>query len=330
MSLTASAVAPTPAAQLEARSAPESLAIDARDLRMRYGSHDVLTGLDLSVAPGEVLALLGPNGAGKTTTIEILEGFRRRSGGTARVLGIDPDDADDAWQARIGIVLQSWRDHRRWQVRQLLDHMGAHYRPYSTPERPKPFDTDTLLAQVGLTAQAQQRVGHLSGGQRRRLDVAMGLVGDPELLFLDEPTVGFDPEARQDFHHLIRSISERGQTAIVLTTHDLVEAETLADSLAILVDGRIVAAGDMRTITAAHTHSTRISYRLAGREVTEHVTDVNEFLRGLLALEEEVTDVEVRPMRLEDAYLAMIREHEGAAGQLESGPLSVEAGAHAD
>jgi ABC-2 type transport system ATP-binding protein len=211
-----------------ARRAPgepaEDLVLDVRDLRMRYGRTDVLSGVSFGARRGEVLALLGPNGAGKTTTIEILEGFRMRSSGRVSVLGTDPAYGGEAWRARIGVVLQSWRDHGKWQVRELLAHLGAYYAPYSAPgglggvvspqggsgamgppgrgasrarDLPRPWDVDELIATVGLTELAGQRVRRLSGGQRRRLDVAIGIVGRPELLFLDEPTAGFDPEARR-------------------------------------------------------------------------------------------------------------------------------------
>lgn len=169
--------------------------IEVVGLRMRYGTRDVLTGVDFRAHRGEVVTLLGPNGAGKSTTIEILEGFRQRSAGSVRVLGIDPATGSEAWRARIGVVLQSWRDHGRWQLRELLAHLGAYYEPYGTPARPRPFAADDLLDAVGLAEHATQKVATLSGGQRRRLDVAIGLVGRPELLFLDEPTAGFDPQA---------------------------------------------------------------------------------------------------------------------------------------
>ncbi|NLF05643.1 MAG: ABC transporter ATP-binding protein, partial [Actinomycetales bacterium] len=214
-----------------------------RGLRMRYGTKDVLDGVDLQVRRGEVVALLGPNGAGKTTTIEILEGFRTRSDGEVRVLGADPATAGEEWRAGIGIVLQSWRDHGRWNVRALLDHLGSYYVPYATPERRRPRDTDELLATVGLTDLADRRISKLSGGERRRLDVAIGIVGRPELLFLDEPTAGFDPEARRDFHDVVHSLVDLDDTSVLLTTHDLAEAEKLADRILILSGGRIVADG---------------------------------------------------------------------------------------
>src|SRR5690242_5631432 len=182
-----------------ARTEPaEELVLDVRDLRMRYGRNDVLHGVTFSARQGEVLALLGPNGAGKTTTIEILEGFRMRSAGQVTVLGVDPAKGNEAWRARIGVVLQSWRDHAKWQVRELLNHLGSYYAAYSTPRTRRPWNVDELIDTVGLTPHAAKRAGQLSGGQRRRLDVAIGIVGRPELLFLDEPTAGFDPEARRE------------------------------------------------------------------------------------------------------------------------------------
>src|SRR5579859_1578406 len=157
--------------------------LDVRDLRMRYGTAEVLTGVTFQARRGEVVALLGPNGAGKTTTIEILEGFRARSAGQVSVLGVDPAHGDEQWRARLGVVLQSWRDHAKWRVRELLHHLGAYYARYATAEIRRPWDTAELIDLVGLTPQANRRIGSLSGGQRRRLDVAIGIVGRPELLF---------------------------------------------------------------------------------------------------------------------------------------------------
>jgi len=208
--------------------------VRVRGLRMSYGAHEVLTGVDLDVHPGEVVCLLGPNGAGKSTTMEVLEGFRLPSAGEVTVLGADPARADDAWRARVGVVLQSWRDHPRWTPRRLLTQLGGYYRPYATPGRPRPYDVDRLLDTVGLTADADRKIAALSGGRRRRLDVAVGIVGPPELLFLDEPTAGFDPEARRDFHDLVHRLSDLEGTSILLTTHDLAEAERLADRILVL------------------------------------------------------------------------------------------------
>ena len=175
-------------------------------LRMRYGDTEVLRDVSFQTRQGEVVALLGPNGAGKSTTIEILEGFRLRSAGQVEVLGVDPAEGDERWRSRLGIVLQSWRDHGNWRVRELLHHLGTFYAPYATVTADRPWDTSELLEAVGLGAHAEQKIKTLSGGQRRRLDVAIGIVGRPELLFLDEPTAGFDPEARYEFHDLVREV----------------------------------------------------------------------------------------------------------------------------
>src|SRR5688572_19383589 len=171
----------------------ETPAFDIRDLRMRYGTRDVLAGVTFSAQRGEVLALLGPNGAGKTTTIEILEGFRARSAGEVSVLGTDPARGNEAWRARLGVVLQSWRDHKFWRVRELLTYQARFYAPFATDDVARPWDVDELIESVGLTEAADAKIVTLSGGQRRRLDVAIGIVGRPEVVFFDEPTAGFDP-----------------------------------------------------------------------------------------------------------------------------------------
>ncbi|MGH3368207.1 MAG: ABC transporter ATP-binding protein, partial [Nocardioidaceae bacterium] len=205
------------AARLEHDAVEAEPVIQVEDLRMRYGTNDVLSGVDFTVHRGEVVCLLGPNGAGKTTTIEILEGFRRRSAGDVRVLDADPAHASESWRARTGVVLQSWRDHPRWTPRRLLTQLGGFYAPYSTPERTRPHDVDRLLETVGLVDLADQKIATLSGGQRRRLDVAVGIVGWPELLFLDEPTAGFDPHARREFHNLVQRLTDDENTTILLT-----------------------------------------------------------------------------------------------------------------
>jgi ABC-2 type transport system ATP-binding protein len=285
--------------------------IATRGLRMRYGPKEVLRGVDLDAYRGEVLALLGPNGAGKTTTIEILEGFRRRSAGEVRVLGTDPDHGDEAWRARLGVVLQSWRDHGRWRVRELLAHLGRFYPPYATPERSRPYDPDELLALVGLTDEARTPTARLSGGQRRRLDVAIGLIGRPELLFLDEPTVGFDPQGRQEFHELVRRLADLEETTILLTTHDLAEAEKLADRILILLDGAIVADGSAAELARQVAGRAEVRFSRDGERYAHSVEDATGFVRDLLArYGETIGELEVRRPSLEDVYLTMVREFE--------------------
>lgn len=291
-------------------SGPEPV-IETRGLRMRYGTTDVLHGVDLRVHQGEVVALLGPNGAGKTTTIEILEGFRKRSAGQVRVLGTDPDDGDEAWRARLGIVLQSWRDHRRWRVRELLDYLGRYYAPYGTPHRDRPYDADELIVRVGLTGQASTTLAKLSGGQRRRLDVAIGLVGKPDLLFLDEPTVGFDPQARQEFHDLVHQLSDLEDTTIVLTTHDLDEAEKLAHRIVILLGGEIVVGGTAAQLATQVSGKAEVRFTHGGRSYAHSAEDATGYVRGLFARHgAAIGDLEVRRARLEDVYLTMVREFE--------------------
>jgi len=288
--------------------------IDVRDLRMRYGAKDVLDGVSFAARRGEVLALLGPNGAGKTTTIEILEGFRMRSAGEVSVLGVDPAGADEHWRARIGVVLQSWRDHGKWRVRELLKHLGAYYAPYSTGAIRRPWPVDDLLDAVGLTAQAGQRVMRLSGGQRRRLDVAIGIVGRPELLFLDEPTVGFDPAARREFHDLVHRLTDVDETTILLTTHDLDEAEKLADRIVILSRGRIIADGSADALSRQVAGETEIRWTRDGQRFVHSAVEATAFVRQLfLQYGEDIGDLEVRRNSLEDTYMKLVLESEGGA-----------------
>ena len=289
--------------------------IRVEDLRMRYGSLDVLDGVGFTVRRGEVVTLLGPNGAGKTTTIEILEGFRVRSAGDVSVLGVDPIDAPEEWRARVGIVLQSWRDHARWTPRGLLAHLGRYYEPYSVAERPRPYDVVRLISLVGLEEQADQRIRTLSGGQRRRLDAAVGIVGRPELLFLDEPTAGFDPEARRDFHGLVRRLVDLEDTTILLTTHDLDEAERLADRILILAGGRIVADGSAEKLASSVSREAEVRWRRNGESHAERTPDPTAFVRSLFArFGAEVTDLDMRRATLEDTYLAMVHRHESGIG----------------
>ncbi|MEU4242070.1 ABC transporter ATP-binding protein [Actinoplanes sp. NPDC026619] len=288
--------------------------IDVRDLRMRYGAKDVLAGVSFTARRGEVLALLGPNGAGKTTTIEILEGFRMRSAGEVSVLGVDPAVAGERWRARVGVVLQSWRDHGKWRVRELLKHLGTYYADYSTPEIRRPWPVDDLLHAVGLTAQADQRVMRLSGGQRRRLDVAIGIVGRPELLFLDEPTTGFDPAARREFHDLVHRLTDVDDTTILLTTHDLDEAEKLADRIVILSGGVIIADGSADELSRQVAGQTEIRWTRDGQRFIHSAADATAFVRQLfLQYGEDIGDLEVRRDSLEDTYMKLVLDAEGGA-----------------
>lgn len=287
------------------------MVVQVEGLRMRYGSVDVLDDVSFQVSPGQVVALLGPNGAGKTTTIEILEGFRRRSAGHVDVLGVDPAHGDERWRARVGVVLQSWRDHGRWRVRELLAHLGSYYAAYSTPGHPRPWDTDGLLAAVGLTDQAHQEVRRLSGGQRRRLDVAVGAVGRPELLVLDEPTAGLDPEARREFHDLVRSLVDEHGTTVLLTTHDLAEAESLADRILVLDGGRIAADGTVDELARRFAGEDEVRWTLAGERFVRSTPHSTAFARDLFRVHgEDVADLEIRRASLEDAYLALVRRAE--------------------
>jgi ABC-2 type transport system ATP-binding protein len=280
--------------------------IEVSELRMRYGSRDVLDGIGFVASRGEVLALLGPNGAGKTTTIEILEGFRTRSGGDVSVLDVDPARAGEDWRARVGIVLQSWRDHGKWRVRELLEHLGRFYEPYA-----RPFSADELIATVGLEQQAGQRIASLSGGERRRLDVAIGIVGRPELLFLDEPTAGFDPEARRDFHDLVHRLSDLEDTTILLTTHDLAEAEKLADRILILTGGKIVADGSADQLAREVAGRAEVRWSCNGDRYVHATEDATTFVRELFAQHgERVEDLEVKRASLEDTYMAMVHREE--------------------
>jgi ABC-2 type transport system ATP-binding protein len=276
-------------------------AIRVRDLRKAYGDLEAVRGISFSVARGEVFALLGPNGAGKTTTVEILEGYREPSGGEVSVLGFDPGLRPRALRERVGIVLQQSGIYRHIRVREAVAHFGGLY--------PRARDTDEVLALVGLSAKAQAKTRELSGGQLRRLDLALALIGDPELIFLDEPTTGFDPEARRTAWGTIRSLSDLGKT-VVLTTHYLDEAQALADRVAIVKGGRIVAEGAPRDLGAGGATRVRVSYRDAGGEVIEHVTDdptalLHELTAEALARGERLDDLEVSRPSLEEVYLEL-------------------------
>lgn len=290
--------------------------IKVNNLQMSYGSNVVLRDVNFEIKRGEVLVLLGPNGAGKTTTIEILEGFRTRSDGDVEVLGVDPVHGDEQWRARIGMVLQSWRDHSRWKVRELLVHLGGYYEPYTTDTRKRPLDADELLSLVGLQDKADLKVSALSGGQRRRLDVAIGLIGNPELLFLDEPTAGFDPKARRDFHDLIHHLSDLEDTTILLTTHDLAEAERLSDRIIVLANGTIVANGTADQLASEVSSQAEVTWVQDGKKHVHSTDDGTGYVRKLLAqYKTGISELEVKRASLEDTYMAIVKKHEVSAAE---------------
>jgi ABC-2 type transport system ATP-binding protein len=292
-------------------------AISVRGLRRSYGSFEAVRGIDLEIARGEIFALLGPNGAGKTTTLEILEAFRKRSGGEVRVLGVDPERGDRAWRERLGIVLQESQPEPELTVGECLALYAGYY------ANPRPVD-DTL-AKVGLGELADRRCALLSGGERRRLDVALALIGDPEMLFLDEPTTGFDPAARRAMWELVQSLRTSG-TTIVLTTHYMEEAERLADRIAVLADGRIVAQGTPDSLGAREEITAEISFTVpsgvglgqlpVGVGVTgidddgkvrvrcqDPVSAMFSLTRWALNHDHHLADLELRRATLEDVYL---------------------------
>jgi ABC-2 type transport system ATP-binding protein len=272
-------------------------AVRVRGLHKSYGGTAAVGGIDLDIAPGEVFSLLGPNGAGKTTTVEILEGYRDRDGGQVSVLGTDPRRADRAWRARIGIVLQLAADAPELTVAEMVEHFAGFY---PNPRRPA-----EVIDLVGLTDKARSRIHALSGGQQRRLDVALGLVGAPELLFLDEPTTGFDPQARHAFWDVIRSLSGGGVT-VLLTTHYLDEAAALADRVAVICDGAIVAEGPPGELGEGSADEAVVAWQgLTGprRQRTDEPTRLVGELAA--AYGGEVPGLTVTRPSLEDVYLEL-------------------------
>lgn len=280
-------------------------ALRVRGLKKSYGAQPVLAGVDLDIARGETYALLGPNGAGKSTAIEILEGIRRPDSGDVRVLGVDPLNAPRAWKSRIGIVAQSTGDLGPFTPRELVRHFGS--------LSPNPRGTDEVLDLVGLAAHAGKRATKLSGGQQRRLDVALGIVGRPELLFLDEPTTGFDPEARRQFWDMLRGLSSEG-TSILLTTHYLDEAEHLADRVGVLAGGTIVAEAPPQLLGGAEARIPIVRWRehsADGKSVwreqrTNTPGELVSTLVGEAGPHGEPEGLEVRRPSLEDIYLGLI------------------------
>jgi ABC-2 type transport system ATP-binding protein len=275
-------------------------AIEVRGLYKRYGDFEAVRGIDVTVLRGEVFGLLGPNGAGKTTTVEILEGYRERTAGEVSVLGRDPSTRSRALRQRIGIVLQSGGIYGHVTPREALRHWAAFY--------PKPRDVDEVLALAGLQEKADVLSRKLSGGQLRRLDFALALVGDPELIFLDEPTTGFDPEARRSAWETVRSLRDLGKT-ILLTTHYLDEAQELADRVAIVKDGRVLAIGPPRELGVGAAHY-RVAYRGADGQTVERETDdpttlLHELTAEALARGERLEELSVARPTLEDVYLEL-------------------------
>ncbi|TXN32406.1 ABC transporter ATP-binding protein [Lacisediminihabitans profunda] len=275
--------------------------VRVRDLRKTYGNFVALDGVSFDIERGETFALLGPNGAGKSTTIEILEGYRDRSSGEASVLGVDPQHGGLDWKARLGIVLQSSGESGNVTVREQLAHFAGFY--------PHPRDVDEVIAAVGLTDKAKSRIKSLSGGQRRRVDVALGVVGRPELLFLDEPTTGFDPEARREFWELIRSLKREG-TTILLTTHYLDEAAQLGDRAGVIAGGTLIDIGTIDEIGGADSRIPLVRWRDENGQHEERTTEPASLVARLFAATGgEPAGLEVRRPSLEDVYLALVAAH---------------------
>ena len=275
-------------------------AILVRDLHKTYGEHEAVRGIDFEVAPGEVYGLLGPNGAGKTTTVEILEGYRARTGGIVSVLGHDPQQRPRELRQRVGIVLQTTGIYRHIEVREAVAHWARFY--------PSPRDVDEVLAIVGLEAKARATARTLSGGQLRRLDLALALIGDPELIFLDEPTTGFDPAARRAAWDTVRSLQDLGKT-VLLTTHYLDEAQALCDRVAIVKDGRILAEGPPARLGAGSSRY-RVVWRdehglLRERETEDPTALLHQLTSAALARGDGVRDLSVTRPTLEDIYLEL-------------------------
>ena len=275
-------------------------AIEVRNLRKAYGDVQAVDGVTFDVQAGECLALLGPNGAGKTTTTEVLEGYLHADSGSVQVLGADPRTAGLAWRARIGIVLQSDRDLGDLTVRETVRHFAGYFANPRNPEE--------VIAAVGLEEKAKARNSKLSGGQRRRLDVALGIIGRPEVLFLDEPTTGFDPAARREFWTLIELLKSEG-TTILLTTHYLDEAERLADRVAVIARGRIVACDTPTQIGDRANATAIVSWVEEGAEHSEATSEPTMLVRSLAdRLGGEIPQLKVHRPTLEDTYLSLLAQ----------------------
>jgi ABC-2 type transport system ATP-binding protein len=294
-----------------------AFAIEVKNLYKRYGDFDAVRGIDFEVLPGQVFGLLGPNGAGKTTTVEILEGYRHRTGGEVKVLGFDPGERPRELRARTGIVLQSTGLYSHIKVREALEHFATMY--------PHPRDVDEVIELTGLQGKERATTRTLSGGQLRRLDLALALVGDPELIFLDEPTTGFDPAARRGAWDTIRSLKELGKT-VLLTTHYLDEAQELADRVAIIKDGRILTEGAPRELRPTGGSALyRVAYRNGDGMLVECETDdptalLHELTSAALARGERLEGLTVTRPTLEDIYLELTAAGEPAVSPPDEQP----------
>jgi ABC-2 type transport system ATP-binding protein len=274
-------------------------AVHVRDLHKHYGGNPAVGGVEFDIAAGEVFALLGPNGAGKSTTVEILEGHRSRDSGEVSVLGADPGEATREWRSRIGIVLQTSNEAPELTVREMVRHFSGYY--------PSPRDADQVIEAVGLSEKADAKLAQLSGGQRRRVDVALGIIGNPELIFLDEPTTGFDPEARRQFWKLIEGLADGG-TTILLTTHYLDEAEALADRVGVIARGKVLEINTPQKLGGRSTATARVSWAEPGdgRKSLETATPTQVVAELSQRFGGEVPELAVTRPSLEDVYLSMI------------------------
>jgi ABC-2 type transport system ATP-binding protein len=281
-------------------------AVSVLDVRKRYGDLWALDGASFEIEFGECFALLGPNGAGKTTVTEILEGYRHRDSGDARVLGQDPASGDRAWRSQLGIVLQIDRDLGDLTVAEAVHHFAGYYAD--------PRDPADVIAAVGLTEKSKARNEKLSGGQRRRLDVALGIIGRPRVLFLDEPTTGFDPEARREFWTLIEGLKAEG-TTILLTTHYLEEAEHLADRVAVIARGKVLACDTPALLGGRERSSARVSWMQDGVRVESQTMNPTQAVRELAGqFDGEIPGLEVHRETLEDVYLSLLQDDHYAEG----------------